>query len=518
MRSIIRKGPSGEDGIALVVAMAVVMLVTIMVVTVTTIAIFQSGATGRDRQRSAAVASAEGQVDALAAEVSRSAPADLPCTDAAGLPQTDDAQVGRDDLDSTSRVSYFDADQDPISCADVAAGAPAAYAAITATTTAETIGQGIPARRTVETMLRLTPLYSSKLDMALYSKLGIAIGNNGDILDSVDGPSDVFTTGIIRNDAGGNQVVEGSLLSMSDITWDKQLTVKGDVWANGDVELTHSSGNGGVLVTGRVRAVGPHPDNDADPGVPPDVIGGGHVVLSNKVTVQKSVEAGVDVQWPACGETCSFPVTVPKVTDPGFPPIASSSVSDWETNGYVVEKRFGSGGDACGMATNKLDNAGAWLAAEADDLDQPTILVSTCAEPVTIVGSDLVLDNDLAVFSRSGFKFASTTMSGNSATPANDPRLLYFIQPVDATCSGDGITVNSGFDASSRIKVLLFSNCAISLAQQTTMTGQIYAGGAISIGNNSNITFGSLDVWQPGASLDILGYRVETLYKRENVS
>lgn len=495
MLRITRRTPSGDEGIALVVAMAVVMLVTIMVVTVTTIAIYQSGATGRDRQRSSAVASAEGLVDSLAAQVSESAPADLPCGE-----QDETGTVVRDTLTSVAEVRYMDIDENPIDCLDVEAGVQASFASISVTTTADVIGQGIPARRTVETLIRLTPLYSTKLDKALFSNTGIAIGNNGDIMDSTDGPADVYTNGTIYNDSGGNQVVEGSLLSQGNINWTKQLTVKGDVWAKGSVALTHNSGGGGVLVTGSVLS------------------STSNVTLSNKVTVQKDVEAEGTIAWTGCDDNCFAPVSVDDPPYTAIPPITWASVADWQANGYGTVVRFGAGGAACGTASSKLDNAGSWIVNNAAGLTQPTILISDCPEPVKIDGPTVTLGNDLAVFSRSGFTLRSMTFAGNSSTLANDPRLLYLIQPQDVTCSGTSITLNSKVIATSRIKTLLYSKCAITLDQQTDITGQIYAGGTITVSNNSNVTYGSLDAWSAGASTDIVAYRVETLYKRENQS
>ena len=96
-----------EDGVALVAAMAVVMLVGMLVVVTIKIAMSESTATGRDRQRSSAVSTAESQVDVLMSQIQSSTPTQL-----GGLcgPLTGSAPVASDSFALASTVTYYKPD------------------------------------------------------------------------------------------------------------------------------------------------------------------------------------------------------------------------------------------------------------------------------------------------------------------------------------------------------------------------------------------------------------------------
>lgn len=480
-----------EDGVALVVSMAVVMLVTIMVVTVTAIALYQSSATGRDRQRSAAVSTAEGLLDSLVADVNGSAPAALPCGTLA-----DSDTVVRDTLNSSATITYFDADvTTPIDCGLVDTSPPS-YASVKVTTTAVPIGDTLPAVRTVETLLRLSPTYSSLLDKALFSSTAISIGNNGDVLASEAGEgfdADVYTNGSLTNDGGSNQVIEGDLMAQTNIVWNKSMVVTGNVWAKGNVTLSHSSISVGEDVLSAT----------------------GTVTLNSGAAVLKHVRAWGSITWPGnCTAANCFPgdsVEPPPTTT--MPEITWAFMSDWQANGYGTPITFADSA-TCGATV------GTWIRDNVGTLTEPTIVEARCSQPVKLDGVNKTLSDNLAVFSQSGFSMKSTTLAGNAVTPATDPRLLYLIHPYGSTCTAGtpSITTNSGVHFVNKIAALLYTPCAADLAQQTNIDGQVYAGGKLAIGNNSEITYAPLSAWGIAASNQIASYRVELLYKRENVS
>lgn len=497
MRARLRvEGSRREDGVALVVSMAVVMLVTIMVVTVTAVALYQSSATGRDRQRSAAVATAEGLLDAVVADVNGSAPASLPC---GVLPAMD--TVVRDTLNSSATVTYYI--QNPstgsateVACPDALAGAQANYATVRVTTTAEAIGDTMPAQRTVETLTRLTPTYSSLLDKALFSNTGISIGNNGDVLASAGGAgfdADVYTNGTITNAGGSNQVIEGDLLAQTDIIWTKSMAVSGSVWAKGSVTLSHGSISVGQDVLAAT----------------------GNVSLNSGASVVKHVRAAGSITWPGkcTAANCFAPDAVAPPAPVTLPPITWASMADWAANGYTGHQTFADSG-TCGA------DVGTWIKNNAGSLAEPTIIEARCSQPVALESVNKVLSNNLAIFSQSGFLLKSTTLAGNASTPSESPRLLYLIHPQGSTCTAGvpSITTNSGVNLGTLIKALLYTPCAADLQQQTVIKGQVYAGGRIDIGNNSEITYAPLNAWGIAASTEIASYGVELLYKRENIS
>src|SRR5450830_652391 len=91
-----------DRGIALVVAVALMALVTTLLVVMVSVAIHENSSSGRDRQRSSAVMTAEGQVDSLISQIQSAAITDLPCDPIPPL----NVSVGSDTMTITSTVIY----------------------------------------------------------------------------------------------------------------------------------------------------------------------------------------------------------------------------------------------------------------------------------------------------------------------------------------------------------------------------------------------------------------------------
>lgn len=485
-----------DEGVAIVVAVAVTMLAGILVLMVTAIARFQSSATGHDRQRSSAVATAEGMVDSLVAEINGSDTSLLPFV--CGQITNANRVVGRDSMDSVATVTYYAADSTTAIPCGALGVTPPAFAAVGVTTTAEPIGDGLPAQRTLETFVRLSPAYANVLNKALFSESGITIGNNSDILASNAGEGNdagVYTNGPLTNAGGSNQVIQGDLLSQASITWTKTLFVEGNVWARNNVTLGHNS----ITVGQNVLA------------------STGSAVLNPGVTVGKDVRAGSSITWSGCTtESCFAPDAVPPPPVLALPVITWSHMSEYRPTGSSTVL-FGAGGLPC-----SADAVGFWIRDHASTLTEPTVVESRCAEPVRLSGVNTVLANDLAVFSATGFTLKSTTLAGDSSTPATAPRRLYLVQPKDAvlgSCpAAPTVTTNSGIDFVTRVATLLYTPCSVDLGQYTKLNGQVYAGGTINIAQHSRITYSPLEALGVAAPSAVSSYSVELLYKRESMN
>ena len=116
MRRVRMRQNNVEDGMALVVAVALIGLVTTLMLVLVTYALRETGSTGFDRQRSAAVTAAEGQVDSTFARMQLSSRASLPCD---VLPEVQSRQSPNDTMSVVTTVTYYDAAGAVVPCSQV---------------------------------------------------------------------------------------------------------------------------------------------------------------------------------------------------------------------------------------------------------------------------------------------------------------------------------------------------------------------------------------------------------------
>jgi len=115
VRRHVRGRADGEEGIALVVAIALIAVVGMLIASVVAVAMYESRASGRDRQRSQAVMAAEQSIDMLMAQIQGASTATLPC----GTLATQPVSVVSDRLTVMPTVQYYDQVGNPLTnCAD----------------------------------------------------------------------------------------------------------------------------------------------------------------------------------------------------------------------------------------------------------------------------------------------------------------------------------------------------------------------------------------------------------------
>lgn len=507
-----------DDGVALVAAMAVVMLVGILVVVSIKIAIAESTATGRDRQRSSAVSVAESQVDTIMAQIQSSAPAALTsfCGTLAGS-----ADVARDDFGVSSTVTYYKADGvTAVPCASIPT-TQVAYAKIRTAATSDSLAGTSAAKRSVESLVRLTPAYGNDLDKAIFSNSNLTMSNKT-VLTSASGTpdADVYTNGdfYCRN----NQEFHGSIYAQGSVYLESQCTVSVDVWAKGKVQITNPSAS----VGGRV-------------------LSSTSTVSLDKAALGQQARAKGAVSGQVCGTAgkCFSNVAVDAPPTVAFPELVwdAATQAQWAAHGYTNVVTFPQGIYTCGLyggtdkvtgpdgkAVNlngKADGVGMWLYANSYKLTGPTIVINTCpTSKIILQGVGILMKDNLLLVSRAGIQFTNNsqiTSVAGTATAA-DPNLLYFIQPASyygttTTCSGEGISLDNQVSVDSTVNTLLYSPCAIRKANQSTIVGQVYSGSTLSVDNQLDMAYVPLPVWGGIASqASIDSYSIEILYKRES--
>jgi hypothetical protein len=95
-------------------------------------------------------------------------------------------------------------------------------------------------------------------------------------------------------------------------------------------------------------------------------------------------------------------------------------------------------------------------------------------------------------------------------------RYLYLIQPtgsVTMPCTVDGIDMKNNLDGSPTVSTLFYTPCNISVKNNTTFYGQMYAGGTVEAKMNLSVTFQPLPVY--GLLNTTPTYNVDIQFKRE---
>ena len=492
-----------DDGVALVVSIALVGLVAIIALSLVGVALSEARMSGRDRQRSVAVMDAEGAVDRTIASIQSAAPATLGSSLCGTLAPVA-SNVGADALQVTTTIRYFDSAGAEIPCGSLATSTDVAQASVSSTSVSEAIVGTSPARRSVETLLELTANYGNSLDKAIFGNAGVTLANKADIYGQNGQPNaDVYTNGNLN--CNNNQHYYGSLFVQGSVSMANTCTIEVDLYAKGNVSLT----NPNVRVNGNVRS------------------SQGNISLGSGQVGQQARARGT-VTGSTCGPNPGKCVGNDTMADPpyqAFPVLNWDGATQalWAANGYTNVVSFS--GSQCGMHSapgplnGKVDKVGLWIVNNMATLSTPTIIVANCpSQPVKLQGVGFDLNANLAIFASGGVNFSGNSQIRSTTTA---PRNLYLIQPYDSKpqpCTVDGIALDNQVTVHSTVDVLLYSPCNIRKANNTTHYGQIYAGGTASIDNQLTMYYEPLPVWGvQTASATIESYSVAVLYKRENL-
>jgi Tfp pilus assembly protein PilX len=495
---------SADDGIAMIVSIALMGIVGVIVVALVGVALSEARGTGRDRQRSVAVMSAEGKVDSLVATIQSTAPALLPCGDLTAENQ----QVISDGLIVGATVTYYDAAGVEIDCSAVPTSTSITQAAISATTTSDAIAGTSSADRTVETLLRLTPFYDNQMDKAIFGDAGVEIGKDKGVnltLSSAAADADVYSNGDFLC-GKGNQQYQGSVYAQGDVDISGNCEVLGDAHAGG---LVDASGNKSDV------------NGDA-------IAAGGSLVINGDLTGQGRASGSVGGTGCTAGK-CTGGLTglQPPPSEP-FPMLrpTATSLAEWASEGGYNTVLYAPGDVACapvaktgaGKTSGDADGVASWVWQNGPLLTGNTIIVSTCPQTFYSKGLTLSFAQNLLVFSASGFDIQQNTTL--QSTVPTQQRNVYFAEPGDSQCpsaAAGGITLDQLVTVTSSVALLLYSPCDIVKANHSDLIGQIYAGGTAEVSNNTDMAFIQLPVWGIEATSTVVaGYDVEILYKREN--
>lgn len=530
---------SGDRGVAIVAALAVVMLVGIMLAVVVDIAMSEARQTGRDRQRSSGVAVAEGAVDGAVARIQSAPPGALGAV-CGNLPTS--ADVAADDFTVTTTVTYYNAAGAVVDCSALTT-TKVAQASIVSRARSNSVNGAAPAQRTVETLLKLTP--SVGLDKAIFANSTMTMSNNAKVTAQSGKPeANIYTNGDFY--CLNNQEFHGSILApKGSIYLESQCTVIVDAWAKGEIKVTNPKASiggralsytstvtlGSAALGQQARAAGQVTGN---------VCATSGKCFSNDPTVPAPpVEPFPELLWNATAQAAWAAEGYTNVVNiPGTYTVQKSDGSTaavdfpcgWYTGPDLAGPPQANGTPTTLKLAGKADGAAAWLWANGWKLPGPTVLAVNCASSkVTIQENyDLQLNRDLVIVTRGGLSFTQQSIikAVDGTATATDPALLYMIQPVmweseTVTCNGYGIELNNQVTVQNTVNTLLYSPCPIHKANNSDITGQVYSGQAVAVDNKFDMKYVPMPVpagaLNPTGAAGILSYSVDVLYKREGL-
>lgn len=493
MFSVVKARLREEDGIALIVALNVMIVAIALSLLVAWVAVSTNADSGVDRQRAVSVNAAEAGLDSafVALQSMGSSTNPLPCT--GSTTNLGNLTINVPDQPVVTRtISYTDMSGQPIDCATLAANAQKVPVRAVITATANPVAlAGATQKRTrvMQALVTLRPVLQNGFDNAIFANSALTVQNNHTVNGNVGDDANIYSNGNVTCPNGALQQYHGNIYAQGAVSFSGNCSVSGDIWANNAVTL----GGNNTTVGGRV------------------ISSTSSVSVSNLGGVSGNIMAATTISPTSCGSPkCTRGLVQSAPPAQTFPRIDKSLVSQWADAGYDVQTYTGT----CANIVSALQNTYA-------KTGHKTLVMTSCS--VSFSSTDLNLYNDLVIFADGGFQ-ASQQVNMNSADGAQ--HLLYWIVPADTTVTcaspssttwqpGDIYTGNK-FAVNSPVQMMMYTPCNADIQNHSDQFGQIYAGGTATVDNNFDMDFRPLPVVGiDPASQSTLYYKVDITYKRE---
>src|SRR3954467_5955098 len=224
IRALSSRGRGSDDeGVALLVAVALTALAGAMMITMTMLVVREDNSTGRDRDRSVSGVAGEGGVDPAVAQIQNAGVSSIPC----GSTTTTGSSANPEVVTLTTTVKYFDAAGTQLAC-PLTETMYAAQASVRSSAVSMPRGGGQQVTRTMETLVQLKPKYANDLDRAIFGEAGVTVSNNFDLYGQTGPDADVYTNGNFV--CSHNEHFRGSIYAQGAISLSNTCTI--DVNAN----------------------------------------------------------------------------------------------------------------------------------------------------------------------------------------------------------------------------------------------------------------------------------------------
>lgn len=485
----VRSRLRGEEGNSLIIAIMVASISLSLCLVVVADAMNTARGSGVDRQQSVAVAGAEAGVDSSYAAIQNSGLA-LPCSWPASGPP---AQLSTQPDTTTVQATIKYQTGLGVAHCPLLPNETALAAVITSTAGTQVLAGGsTSARRTMESAVNLTPVYGNGFDSAMFADDTLSVSNGGSINGNVGSDAHVYTNGTFVCENGTNRDIHGSVFAQGDIVFGDKCNVDGEAWAGGSVTGTKSVP---TTIGGAVRS------------------GTGSVTLKGGTQVGGQLFSNTTISWPGC-----TPAKCISGASPGLPqakpfPILradAASLAEWTDpakGGFTT--RTPPNPTNCTAVTD-------WIVSNAPTWSSRSIIVTSCK---VAFGNNTNLNakSDLAIFARGGVSANQQTNVTNAGTGT---RNVYWIVPYEngtSPCTTPTVTSNQHMSVAADTRLLMYSPCTITVAQNSNLYGQIYSGTDLLAANSFDLTFRPVPVYGIAPeSRPTVSYTLDVLYKRED--
>ncbi|HEV3354024.1 MAG TPA: hypothetical protein VG076_13940, partial [Acidimicrobiales bacterium] len=403
------------------------------------------------------VASAEAGVNAAYYTLQTTPTASLPCSVTGTMATSPNQQY-------SAAITYYDAAGNTLTCQNPGLLVMPAKAQVTSTGSPSPGGANPNAKRTMQSLINLTPVYGG-FDSAIFSDSSPTTANNVTVHGDVGDDADVYTNGSWS--CGNSMTIHGQMIAQGSISMSNSCQVTKDVWANGSVSMSNSS-LAGHNVTSSTSSIS----------------------LSNSAHILNNATAGTTISNGTIDgtKTPNAPQAAPPAKS--LPTITFDSTS-WQAAGYTVQNK------TCSQvgAVSSVSTSTVYRISPACSLQYAN-------------NTTISLSADMAIVTDGSISMANKTtfQSGDGAQHS-----LYFIMPTGTACPGGNFSTSNNTSFSG-LKVFVFTPCNASFSNSNTgVGGQIYAGN-VSITNLFSMNF--LPAVVPSAS-SVTGYKVDITYVRE---
>lgn len=459
-----------ESGIAMVIAMFVVLAVVLLSTAILDMSIHNTGQAAYDRKRVTSVAASESGIDRAWNIVQYSPPEDLPC----GTPDTGTLNSAPGPATYSVEYTWFDATGAAMGPCPDQLNLPAS---VLVTSTGKT-NNGVP--RTMQAYMTLSPSFGG-FDAAIIAVTTATFNNNFTINGSSSNNGDVYILNgnlTMSNSPTiyGNVYVPNGSVSMSNSSH-----VVGDVWANTSVTMANSATVNGDL-TSSTSSIG------------------GSGTVGGDARAGTTIAAGIAVSGTKYPNSPQGPP--PTQTFPKLCQVAIAGVCDalpWVANGYTVNTY--TGGSACTSART-------FLTTGTITGDRVVFIDSVCNLSISN-NTSINFTGNLAIVTQGSISMANQNNWNGVAGKS-----LFFIvnYRTGLNCPSGAYNISTGNNSNfNNTNTLFYSPCTVTMNNQNNFKGQVL-GNSVSISNQ--FTMEATPVLVPGNG-GVNGFQQSIVYLRE---
>jgi hypothetical protein len=456
-----------QEGFAMVTALLLSMVVVFLCITIISVSVHNSSSSTYDRKRLVAINAAEAGVDAYLSAL-RGFTGTSTCADmSADLPNV----PGHYDVAIKLYSAWPPDISNELTCANAAATAPAG-ALVTSRGRGGAAASSTAVTRTMETLVKFTPFYAG-LDQAIFSNTQLTVQNNLTVNGNIANDGDVYTNGNYIE--SNNTTIAGSVYAQGNILVNQGI-VKGDLWANGTVELH------GLAAFGRVTS------------------SSSWITLDN-THVYQDMRAGTSITLSSNSAADGLQVTdSPQGSPPLLPfPHVPYTASKWPTPTWTTDTFT-----ACASAKNFIEGLTG---------GNHVVRIQAACDLLWGNNSSVNVYGNLAIITDGSI----TTQNQVNFNGVNGNWLVYLLRPwsdnlaCTPTPSPYDISV-SNKTSWNNLHLWVYTPCSVSFGNNNSdgMYGQL-VGGTVTITNQMILNYRPVEI----SDASLTGYNVDITYLRE---